>query len=152
MAENTLKLGIVVSEFNYDVTKIMLEKAISHAKFLGADPTIIYKVPGTFDSPFAVKKLLETGKVDAVVVLGAVIKGDTDHDQVVAHQAARKIVDLSLEYNIPVALGIIGPNATREEAIERAEEYAARAVETAVKMAKRSRLFEKTQEEHVTIE
>ncbi len=147
-----VKLGIVVSEFNYDVTKIMLEKAVSHAHFLDADPVIIYKVPGTYDSPFAVKKILDKGGIDAVVVLGAVIKGETDHDQVVANQAARKIIDLSLEYGVPVSLGIIGPNASRDEAIERAEEYAARAVETAVKMARRSKLFESSSGENIVIE
>jgi 6,7-dimethyl-8-ribityllumazine synthase len=137
-----VRLAIVVSEFNYDVTKIMLEKSVSHAKFLGADVVAIYKVPGSFDTPFAVAELLSKKdelKIDAIAVLGAVIKGDTDHDQVVAHQAARKIMDLSIEHDVPVTLGIIGPGASRLEAVERAEEYAARAVESAVKLARRAR-------------
>ncbi|MCE4627624.1 MAG: 6,7-dimethyl-8-ribityllumazine synthase [Desulfurococcales archaeon] len=138
-----VRLGIVVSEFNYDITRIMLEKAVSHARFLGAEVTVIYKVPGSFDTPFAVKKIIESGMVDAVAVIGAVVKGDTDHDQVVAHQAARKILDLSVESGIPVTLGIIGPGASRMDATERAEEYAARAVEAAVKMARRLQKFER---------
>jgi len=126
----------VVAEFNYDITMLMKEKAVSHAEFLGVDTEVVL-VPGTFETPLAVKKLLERDDIDAVAVLGAVIKGETDHDQVVAHQAARKLLDLSLEYNKPVSLGIIGPNATREQASERIDEYARRAVEAAVKMVKR---------------
>ena len=132
-----VRLGIVVAEFNYDITRLMLEKARDHAQFLGAKIVKVIQVPGTFDMPLAVKKLLKRDDVDAVVTLGAVIKGETDHDQVVAHQAARKIMDLSLEYEKPVTLGIIGPGATRMQAMERIEEYARRAVEAAVKMVKR---------------
>jgi len=133
-----LRLGIVVSEFNYDITRLMLEKAVDHAKFLGVEEVLVLRVPGTFETPLAAKKLLEDG-CDAVAVLGAVIKGETDHDRVVADQAARKLMDLSLEYGKPVALGIIGPGATREQAAERLEEYARRAVEAAVKAWKRLR-------------
>lgn len=135
-----VRLGIVVSEFNYDVTRLMLEKALSHAKFLGAKVTIVYKVPGTFELPYGVKSLLKLDYVDAVVTLGAVIKGETEHDEVVAHQAARKILDLGIESGKPVTLGVIGPGASRLQALERAEEYARRAVEAAVKLARRSRL------------
>ncbi|MCE4601999.1 MAG: 6,7-dimethyl-8-ribityllumazine synthase [Desulfurococcales archaeon] len=131
------RLGIVVSEFNYDITKIMLEKALSHARFLGAEVRIVVKVPGTFDAPYAVAEVLKRDDIDAVVVLGAVVKGETEHDEVVAHQAARKILDLGVHYSKPVSLGIIGPGASRMQAIERAEEYAARSVEAAVKMAVR---------------
>lgn len=134
------RLGIVVSEFNYDVTKIMLEKAVSHARFLGVEVRIVVKVPGTFDAPYAVAEVLKRDDVDAVVVLGAVIKGETEHDEVVAHQAARKILDLGIQYSKPVSLGIIGPGASRLQAVERAEEYAARSVEAAVKMARRLRI------------
>ncbi len=131
------RLGIVVSEFNYDITRIMLEKALSHAKFLGAEVTIVVKVPGTFDAPYAVAEVLKRDDVDAVAVLGAVIEGETEHDEVVAHQAARKILDLGIQYSKPVSLGIIGPGASRMQAVERAEEYAARSIEAAVKMARR---------------
>ncbi len=136
------RIGIVVSEFNYDVTRIMLEKAVSHAEFLGARVVTIYKVPGTYDSPFAVKQLLENDDIEGVAVLGAVIEGETEHDEVVAHQAARKLLDLGIEYGKPVALGIIGPGASRMQAVERAEEYSARAVETLVKMIRRKKKYE----------
>ncbi|HWQ16719.1 MAG TPA: 6,7-dimethyl-8-ribityllumazine synthase [Sulfolobales archaeon] len=137
--EQKIEIAIVVSEFNYDITRIMLEKAEDHARFLGAGVKITARAPGTYDIPVLVKKILERGGIDAIVTLGAVIEGETEHDEVVAHQAARKIMDLSVEYGVPVTLGIIGPGATRLQALERAEEYARRAVEAAVKLVRRIR-------------
>ncbi len=142
MGEDIVRLGIVVSEFNYDVTYLMLQKALNHADFLGAKVKVVVKVPGSFDMPLAVKKLLLRDDVDGVVTLGAVIQGETKHDEVVAHQVARRIMDLSLEYDKPVTLGIIGPGASRMQALERVEEYARRAVEAAVKLVRRMRKLE----------
>lgn len=131
-----VNLGIVVSEFNYDITYLMLELAKEHAGFLGANVARVIKVPGAFDMPLAVKKLLEDKDIDAVVALGAVIEGETKHDEIVMQHASRKLADLSLEYNKPVALGIAGHGLTRLQALERVD-YAKRAVEAAVKMVKR---------------
>ena len=132
-----IKLGFVVAEFNYDITYLMLQKALEHSKFLGAEVSYVIKVPGSYDIPIAVKSLLERKDVDAVVTLGAIIQGETKHDEIVAHNAARKIIDLSIEYGKPVTLGIIGPGASRMQAMERIEEYSRRAVEAAVKLALR---------------
>ena len=96
--EQKIRLGIVVGEFNYDITYLMLQRALDHAEFLGASVEKVLKVPGAFDMPLAIKKLLEMDEIDAVVTLGAILKGDTDHDQVVAQHAARKMMDLALEY------------------------------------------------------
>ncbi len=133
-----IRLGIVVSEFNYDVTYLMLQRAIAHAKFLGAEVAYVVKAPGAYDIPFLVKKLLEKDDVDAVVTLGAIITGATKHDEVIAHQVARKLMDLSIEYGKPVTLGISGPGMNRMQALERVDDYARRAVEAAVKLARRS--------------
>jgi len=130
-----INMGIVASEFNYDITYAMMELAKEHAKFLGVNVTTIVKVPGAFDMPLAVKKILERKDVDVVITLGAVIEGQTEHDEIVMQHASRKIADLSLEYNKPVALGIAGPGMTRLEAHKRVE-YAKRAVEAAVKSYK----------------
>jgi len=146
-----VKLAIVVSEFNYDVTYLMLQKAVNHAKFLGAEVTHIVKVPGAFEVPIAVKKLLDRGDVDAVVTIGAVIQGATKHDELVAGQTARKLMDLALEYGKPVTLGIIGPGASRMQALERVEDYARRAVEAAVKMVRRLRTVDKLRYEGETL-
>lgn len=132
----TEKLGFVVSEFNRDITYMMEIEGEEHAKFLGAEVTERIYVPGAYDMPLAIKKLLSEGKVDAVVTIGCVIEGATGHDEIVVQHAARKILDLSLEFNKPVALGISGPGMTRMEASERID-YARRAVESAVKMVRR---------------
>ena len=137
MSEKKINLGLVVGEFHYDITQNMLNKAIEHAEFLGCQVSEVIKVPGSFDMPLAIKTLLTKDKIDGVVCLGAVIKGDTDHDQLVAQHAARKMVDLSLEFNKPVSLGVSGPGMTRVEAVERIEDFARRSVESAVKMIKR---------------
>ena len=131
-----IKIGAVVAEFNFDITSMMLELAKEHAKFLDAEITEVFPVPGVYDMPIAIKKLLDEGIVDAVMTLCAVIEGDTQHDEIVVQHAARKITDLSLEYNKPVTLGISGPGMTRLEAHKRVE-YGKRAVEAAVKLVKR---------------
>jgi 6,7-dimethyl-8-ribityllumazine synthase len=131
-----VNLGIVVSEFNYEVTTAMLGLAKEHAEFLEAKIIKIVTVPGVYDMPLAVKKLLGQKDIDGVVTLGAVIEGQTDHDDIVVQHASRKITDLSLEFNKPVSLGISGPGLTRLEALQRVG-YAKRAVETVVKMVKK---------------
>ncbi len=136
-----IKLGMVVSEFNRDITYMMEILAKEHAEFLGAEIVEVIRVPGAFDIPIAVKKMLERGKVDAVVAIGCVIEGETEHDEVVAQHAARKIMDLSIEYGKPVTLGISGPGMGRIAAQERVD-YAKRAVEAAVKLVRRLKEYE----------
>ena len=83
-----------------------------------------------------IKKLLQKDEYDAIITLGAVIEGATDHDQIVAQHASRKIADLALEYDTPVALGITGPGMTRLDAHRRVKN-AKSAVEAAIKMCDR---------------
>ena len=139
--EEEIKLGFVVSEFHRDITYQMEILGREHAEFLGAKVARTLYTPGTFDMPLAVKKMLTEKEVDAVVTLGCIIKGATKHDEAIASQFTRKIMDLSLEYDKPVALGVSGPGMTRLEAQERVD-YAKRAVEAAVKMVKRLRGLE----------
>jgi 6,7-dimethyl-8-ribityllumazine synthase len=128
-----VRIGAVVSEFNYDITHMMLELAKEHAKFLDSEITKVIAVPGVFDMPLAIKNLLGQDEIDAVVTIGAVIEGATAHDEIVIQHASRKITDLSLDYNKPVTLGISGPKMTRLEAHQRID-FGKRAVEAAVKM------------------
>lgn len=138
-----IKLGMVVAEFNRDITYMMEILAKEHAEFLGAEITDILRVPGTFDVPIAIKKILEKSDVDGVVTIGCVIEGETEHDEVVAQHAARKIMDLSLEYGKPVTLGISGPGMGRIAAHQRVD-YAKRAVEAAIKLVRRLKEYEKS--------
>jgi len=130
------RIGAVVAEFNYDLTHMMLELAKEEAKIRDCEIVQVIPVPGVFDMPLAIKKLLEKDEIDTVITLGAVIEGSTDHDQIVAQHASRKIADLSLEFEKPVALGISGPGMTRLDAHKRVD-YGKRSVEAAVKMCDR---------------
>jgi 6,7-dimethyl-8-ribityllumazine synthase len=136
MAKETIRIGAVVSDFNYDITMMMLERAKEHAEFLGAEITKVVKVPGVFDMGLAVKKLLTRKDIDGVITIGAVIEGETEHDDLVIQHAARKIADLALEYDKPVGLGISGPGMTRLQAEDRIERGKA-AVEAVVKLHQR---------------
>jgi 6,7-dimethyl-8-ribityllumazine synthase len=131
-------VGIVASEYNFDVTLLMLERAKEEVDFLGAVLGPVVRTPGVYDIPLAVKALFARGEVDGVVALGAVIEGETQHDEVVMNQAARKLTDLSVEYDKPVGLGISGPGETRLQAQDRIEN-AANAVRAVVKMVRRLR-------------
>lgn len=134
------RIGMVAAEFNFDVTSMMIERAKAEAEFLGVKIAKEIFVPGVYDMPLAVKKLAEQDDIDAVITLGAVIKGETDHDQVIMAQAARKITDLSLEYNKPIALGITGPGETKLQAMDRIEK-GRDAIDAVVKMLKRFEKF-----------
>ena len=127
------RLGFVVSEFNRDITYQMELLGREHARFLGAEVATVVYVPGVFDMPIAARKLLRREDIEAVVTIGCVIQGETAHDEVVVSQAARKLMDLSLEYDKPVTLGITGPKMSRPDAHKRVD-YAKRAVEAAVKL------------------
>ena len=131
------KLGMVISLFNYEITGEMSKRAIERAKEMGAKIVKTIEVPGSFEIPLAAKELLEDKEIDGVVTIGTIIKGGTDHDTVVAHSVARKLLDLSCEYGKPVSLGISGPNITWQQSEKRIEEYAIRAVDSVVKMLRK---------------
>ncbi len=131
-----VRLAFVIGDFNRDLTYMMEKLAYEHAEFLEVEVPYSINVPGVYDMPLAIKRLLEKEDVDGVVTIGCVIEGDTEHDEIVVHNAARKIADLSLQYNKPVALGISGPGMTRLQAEKRID-YGRKAVESAVKMIKR---------------
>ncbi|MBI2658123.1 6,7-dimethyl-8-ribityllumazine synthase [Candidatus Woesearchaeota archaeon] len=133
----TEKLGMVVSLFNYEITGEMSKKSLERANEVGVKIVKIIEVPGTFEIPLAVMTLLKDKNIDGVITLGTVIKGGTDHDTVVAHSVARKLLDLSIEYKKPVSLGISGPNITWQQSEKRIEEYAIRAVDSVVNMLRK---------------
>ena len=115
----------------------MLEEAKVHASKLNSTISHICYVPGTFDMPLIISHLLQDSSIDAIITLGAVIKGDTNHDILIAENTARLISDLSLNFKKPIALGISGPNMTVEQAWERSKIVPIRAVNAAVNMVTR---------------
>jgi len=127
-----LKLGLVVADFNSEVTAPMAERAQERAQALGVAISHLVHVPGVFDMPAVIAKLLDRAEVDALVLVGAVIKGDTLHDEVIMHAIAGTAAQMAGERGKPVALAITGPGMTDEQAAARID-YAARAVEAALK-------------------
>ena len=129
-----MNIAIVVAEFNEKVTSRMYEVAIEHAKILKLDIKYTSKVPGIFDMPLVIDKLLEKKDVDGVVTLGAVIKGQTKHDEVIANSTARNIARLSLKHQKPVSLGISGPGMSERQAYARIRVVAENAVNAVQKV------------------
>ena len=114
----------------------MYDVALETAKKLDLDVIHTSHVPGIFDMPLIIDKLLQKNDVDAVVTLGAVIKGQTKHDEVISHATARSLTDLSLKYQKPVSLGISGPGMQERHAYARIRPVADRAIEALVKISK----------------
>ena len=94
--DTQIRIAIVASEFNRRITSQMLQRAQAHAIKINATVKYVCYVPGSFDMPLIIQQLLKKKDVDAVVALGAVIKGETGHDVIVAENAARLIADLSV--------------------------------------------------------
>jgi riboflavin synthase len=134
--EEKISIALVVSQFNKELTEQMEEKARKVIEEEGAEISEVISVAGVFEVPLAVKKLLMDKKNDAVVSLGAVIKGETAHDELIAKTVSRKLTDLSLEFNKPATLGIIGHDVDYDAAEERADGYAERAVKAAIGLVK----------------
>ena len=130
-----MNIAIVSSEFNEEVTSRMLDVAKEKAELLKLKISHICMVPGAYDMPIIVDTLLSKKDVDAVVTLGAIIKGQTKHDEVISHAAAQALTDLSLKYKKPVSLGISGPGMQERHAYARIRPVAERAVEAVLKIS-----------------
>lgn len=124
----------MVSEFNEEVTFRMLSVAEEKAKRMKLKINYTCKVPGAFDMPIVIDALLQKKDVDGVVTLGAIIKGQTKHDEVIAHSTANALTALSIKYQKPVSLGITGPGMQERHAYARIRPVAERAVESIVKI------------------
>ena len=116
-----VRLGIVVSRFNENITRLLLEGALDcHRRHGGStDDVTVAWVPGAFEIPLVARRLAESDGVDAVVCLGAVIRGATAHFDHVAGQAASGVARVALEADLPVIFGILTTD-TIEQAVERA--------------------------------
>ena len=131
-----VSLAIAVSKFNGDITSAMLKEALAHAKKKNARVAVVVEVPGAFEIPFALSRLLARDDVDAAVALGSVIKGETKHDEVIMHAVCNQLSNLAVCYNKPIGLGITGPGITEKQAKARIKDYARNAVEAAICMTK----------------
>lgn len=116
-----LRIAVVIARFNEEITLKLLEgarEALEQHGVRDADVDIAW-VPGAFELAFAARKLAESHRYDAVVCLGAVIRGETTHDQYISAAAARGIADVGRDTGVPAVFGVITPN-TKEQALARA--------------------------------
>ncbi|ERG96656.1 MAG: 6,7-dimethyl-8-ribityllumazine synthase [Haloquadratum walsbyi J07HQW2] len=129
----TVNLGLIVADFNRSVTTEMETAAQETAADRDAIVSITLPVPGVYDTPLAADRLARREDIDAVVVLGAIVTGDTNHDQVIGDAVAQKLTDISLERDTPVTFGVSGPGQSGAEARERVGK-GAEAVNAAIDM------------------
>jgi 6,7-dimethyl-8-ribityllumazine synthase len=116
-----LRFALVVSRFNHFITGRLEEGALDALARHGADPAAVdvFRVPGAFEMPLAAKKVASSGKYDAVIALGCVVRGSTPHFDYVAGEAAKGLAMASLETGVPVSFGVLTTD-NLEQAIERA--------------------------------
>lgn len=114
-----LKFGIVVSRFNERITKLLLEGALDCLERHKALEVYVRYVPGTFEIPHSAKLMAVDKNINAVICLGAVIRGETPHFEFVASEAAKGIAALGLKLDKPVIYGVVTADST-EQALERA--------------------------------
>jgi 6,7-dimethyl-8-ribityllumazine synthase len=104
-----LKIGIVVSRFNDNITKPMLEGALetlAENKVKKENIKTVW-VPGSFEIPLACQKLAETKKFDALIAIGCVIKGQTDHYFYICNEVSRGVMDVMLKFSLPIGFGVL---------------------------------------------
>jgi 6,7-dimethyl-8-ribityllumazine synthase len=128
-----MRLGIVASRFNEEIASQLLERAQAAARELGAEADVV-SVPGALEIPLALQWMAQSGRYDALAAVGVVIRGETHHFEIVAEGSARGVMDVALDFGLPIANGIL---TTEDEAQARARlDKGAEAVRVAVEMAK----------------
>jgi 6,7-dimethyl-8-ribityllumazine synthase len=118
---DSLRIGIAVSRFNSFITDKLLDGALDALKRNGVkkENIEIAKTPGSFELPLVAKGMAKSKRFDALLCLGAVIKGDTPHHEYIASEVTKGLAQISLEYEIPVSFGVL-TTENLEQAIERA--------------------------------
>lgn len=135
-----LKVAIIASRFNDFITSKLIEGAMDCLVRHGASPedVVLYRVPGSFELPLATGKVLAAGKIDAVVCVGALIRGQTPHFDYIAAEVTKGLAQVSLDSGVPVAFGVITADSL-EQAVDRAGAKAGNkgfeAAQSAVEMA-----------------
>jgi 6,7-dimethyl-8-ribityllumazine synthase len=129
-----MRLGMVASRFNQEISDKLLAGARAAAQKLGIENCFVAQVPGALEIPLMLQWMAQSGRFDALAAVGCVIRGDTYHFDIVANESARGLMDVSLECGIPIGNGIL---TTDDEAQAMARlEKGAEAVQVAVEMAR----------------
>jgi 6,7-dimethyl-8-ribityllumazine synthase len=127
------RIGVVHARFNEEICQALLESARAELKKAGVEAEFV-AVAGALEIPLALQWLAQTGRFDALAALGAVIRGDTYHFEIVANESARGVMEVALETGLPVANGIL-TTETEAQAMER-KDKGAEAVRVAIEMAR----------------
>lgn len=137
-----LRFGIVVSEWNEEITEGLFSGAESALLDCGAisDNIIRWNVPGSFELTFGCKKMLTTQNVDAVIAIGSVIKGETDHFHFVCSAAAEGIKDLNVAYDVPVIFCVLTDNNLEQAQARSGGEHGNKGTEAAIAAIKMAAL------------
>jgi 6,7-dimethyl-8-ribityllumazine synthase len=116
-----MRIGIVVSEWNNDITEVMYKGAYDVLTKHGVKKNDIIKeyVPGTFELTYGAKRIAEYGKVDAIIVIGCVIQGETRHFDFICQGVSMGITRLNIKFNVPIIFGVLTTD-NKQQAIDRA--------------------------------
>lgn len=130
------KVGVVMSRFNPDIGQGLLAACVAELKNLGVAETdlTVVTVPGALEIPLALQTIAQSGKFSALVALGAVIRGETYHFEVVSNDSCRGVMEVQLETGIPVANGIL-TTENDDQALARMQNKGADCARTAIEMA-----------------
>lgn len=131
-----LSVGIVMARFNLDVCEGLLSACTGELRRLGvnADDMLITTVPGALEIPLTLQSLAESGRFDALIALGAVIRGETYHFEVVSNDSCRGVLEVQLSTGVPIANGIL-TTEDDDQALARMQEKGTDCARTAVEMA-----------------
>ena len=129
-----MKIGIVMSRFNKDICEGLLSACEIELARLGVTDVLLVNVPGALEHPLALQKMAQSGKFDALIAIGAVVRGDTYHFEVVSNESSRGIIDLQLQTGVPVANAILTVDS-EEQGHVRMHEKGTDAARVAVEMA-----------------
>jgi 6,7-dimethyl-8-ribityllumazine synthase len=143
MSAQGLRFAIVVSRFNAFVTERLLEGAVDTLRRTGAgaDQIVVYRTPGAFELPMVARKILDVSKVDALIALGCLIRGDTIHFDLIASEASKGLVHASRETGVPVTFGLLTTD-TLDQAINRAgAKHGNKGSEAALAAIEQARLY-----------
>ena len=127
------RLGIVASRFNEDISSRLLACAQAEAERLGVRDVVVHRVPGALEIPLVLQWMAQSGRFDALAAIGVVVRGETYHFEIVSNESARGVMDVALEFGIPVGNGIL-TTETEEQALARVEK-GAEAVRVALELA-----------------
>jgi len=132
--QRPVRMAVVAAEFNRPLVDVMIASALDEAKRQGALVALEpLRVPGCYETPLVASRVIARKDVDAVVVLGYIERGETQHGEVMGHVVQGALVQLAIAHGKPVGIGIIGPGATAAQAEVRKESYARAAVRAALR-------------------